>query len=89
MGYVRGKESGNPKAVLDYTFKGGGHEGHIHISKTDGSKSDLEMSDEGSYVDKTSNSDNFLSDMLKSTVSKLVPTSESVMEEVKRIKELL
>jgi hypothetical protein len=32
MGYVRGVESGNPKAVLDYTFKGGGHENHIHVS---------------------------------------------------------
>lgn len=86
MGYVRGKESGNPKAVLDYTFSGGGHEGHIHISKTDGSPSELEMSDEDI---ETSDDNEFLSNMLKSTISTLVPTSQSVSEEIKRIKELL
>jgi hypothetical protein len=87
LGYVRGKESGNPKAVLDYTFKGGGHDGHIHISKTDGSRSELEMSDED--IQDTEDSDDFLSDMLKSTISKFVPTSKGIQEEIKRIKELL
>jgi hypothetical protein len=87
LGYVRGKESGNPKAVLDYTFKRGGHDGHIHISKTDGSRSELEMSDED--IQDTEDSDDFLSDMLKSTISKFVPTSKGIQEEIKRIKELL
>ena len=50
MGYVRGVESGNPKAILDYTFKGGGHEGHIHISRTDKGASDISMGDDISSV---------------------------------------
>lgn len=48
LGYVRGSESGNPKAVLDYTFKGGGHDNHIHVSRTDKGSSDV------SSVDNTS-----------------------------------
>jgi len=44
LGYVRGTESGNPKAVLDYTFKGGGHDGHVHVSNTTGSPSTQDSS---------------------------------------------
>jgi hypothetical protein len=54
MGYVRGVESGNPKAILDYTFKGGGHEGHIHISRTDKNSPDLSSGDDVVLNTKTS-----------------------------------
>jgi len=47
LGYIRGVESGNPKAVLDYKFKGGGHDGHIHVSNTGGSSYNIEYNDEG------------------------------------------
>lgn len=57
MGYVRGVESGNPKAILDYTFKGGGHEGHIHISRTDKGASDISMGDDISSVGGLSSGD--------------------------------
>lgn len=57
MGYVRGVESGNPKAILDYTFKGGGHEGHIHISRTDKGESDISMGDDISSVGGLSSGD--------------------------------
>lgn len=57
MGYVRGVESGNPKAILDYTFKGGGHEGHIHISRTDKGASDISMGDDISSDGKSSSGD--------------------------------
>jgi hypothetical protein len=60
MGYVRGVESGNPKAVLDYTFKGGGHEGHIHISNMSKNTSDLSLGDDvesGGGISSISSSD--------------------------------
>ncbi len=64
LGYVRGSESGNPKAVLDYTFKGGGHEGHIHVSRTDGSSSDT------SLVGTTTTSDTDIKDPLLYQIGK-------------------
>lgn len=57
MGYVRGVESGNPKSILDYTFKGGGHEGHIHISRTDKGASDISIGDDISSDGKSSSGD--------------------------------
>jgi hypothetical protein len=62
MGYVRGVESGNPKAILDYTFKGGGHEGHIHISKIDKDSSDISIGDDKATGSNVSFSDDEMSD---------------------------
>jgi hypothetical protein len=101
MGYVRGKESGNPKAILDYKFKGGGHEGHIHISNTGGSSSNIENNDEDSP---TETPDDFLS-KITNNIKDTDSTSSSFIEpqfnfidyafgnklneEITRIKELL
>jgi len=37
MGYVKNSETGNPKAVLTFGFKG--HDNHVHVSNTNGGNS--------------------------------------------------
>jgi hypothetical protein len=48
MGYVWNSESGNPKAVLWQTNKGGNHFNHIHVSNTTSSSGTTKPSDTNS-----------------------------------------
>jgi len=90
MGYVRGTESGNPKAVLDYTFKGGGHKGHIHVSNTTNTPSKYTNNSSLKNIENTPSNSDGNQQFIEPEFDFIdYVFNDKLNEELKRIKELL
>lgn len=86
MGYIKNKESGNPKAVLTFGFPG--HDNHVHVSNTTGTPTEKQddkvsepLSPSSEFAASQSSTDDIETNFIKSLGSSLGLKEEKIYSE--------